>query len=59
MLPPMSSLLPLSPPIPPIRLDKIPRPPRKIMIPTLQLLVILIVDQPLAPEMMKQAKVWS
>ena len=55
----MSPLLRLSPPISPVRFDKVPGPPREIMIPTLQLFVVLVVDQPLTPEMVKQAKVWS
>lgn len=55
----MSPLLPFSPPTSPIRLDKVPRPPREIMIPTLQLLIVLIIDQPLTPEMMKQAEIGS
>jgi hypothetical protein len=57
MLPPMSPLLPLPPATSSIRLDKVPRRVLQVMIPSIQLLEIMIINQALPPKMLKQSKI--
>jgi hypothetical protein len=59
MLPPMSPLLSFSSATSAIRLDKVPWRPSQVMVPTQKLLVVLVVNQSLPPEMVEKAEIRS
>jgi hypothetical protein len=59
MLSPMPPLIPVSPATSTVCLDKVARRPSQVMVSTQQLLVVLVVNQSLPPEMVEKAEIRS
>lgn len=57
MLRPVSASVSLAPP--PVRLDKVARPRRQVVVPALEFLEVVVVDEAGLPQVLEEMEVWA